>query len=137
MKNLIFLIVGIIMFSLGAYQNTQYEENSLIVMATITHVETTDETDDGPISYKHTYYGEYTVDGKLYTDKKLGSSYTSSSFPPNVRGDLIEIRINPENPDKKVAEGGLFATAGFVLIIYNGIKVLGSRKTKKEETTAE
>lgn len=85
-KNIIFLIVGIILFSLGGYQNIQYEEKSLTVKATITNIKTKDDTDDGPTSYKHTYYGKYTVDGKKYSNKQLTTRYTSSHIPEYSRG---------------------------------------------------
>ncbi len=135
-KNIVWLFVGLILFALGGYQNTQYEDNSLLVSATITDIKTKDDTDDGPISYKHTYYGEYTVDGKHYSNKKLTTKYTSTSLPDLSRGDTIEIRVNPNNPDKQVAEGGLFIVGGFVLIIYNSIVLIKSKK-KNKTITAE
>ena len=107
-KNIVWLVVGIILFSLGGYQNIQYEEKSLLVNATITDIKTVDDTDDGPISYKHTYYGEYTIDGKCYSNKKLTTKYTSSHLPDDKIGSTIGIHVNPENPNKQVAEGGLF-----------------------------
>ena len=127
-KNTIWLIVGIVLFIMGSYQNTQYEEHSLTVSATITSVKTVDDTDDGPISYKHTYYGDYTVDGKQYTNKKLESKYNSSHIPDLHKGDTIEIRVYPDNPSKKVPEGGWFITVGFIMVVYNIIKI---RKLKR------
>jgi hypothetical protein len=59
-KYIIALIAGIVLFSLGAYQFIQYEENSLTVTATISDIETV-ETDDG---YRYPYYVDYTVDGE-------------------------------------------------------------------------
>ena len=129
-KHIILLIVGIILFSLGIYQNIQYEEKSLLVSATITDIKTEDDTDDGPISYKHIYYGEYTIDGKYYSNKKLATKYTNSHLPDHKIGNTIEIHVNSKNPNKQVAEGGLFIMGGFVLIIYNSIFLI---KLKKKE----
>ena len=129
-KNIVWLLIGLILLALGGYQNTQYEENSLLVSATITDIKTVEDTDDGPISYKHTYYGEYTVDGKHYSNKKLETKYTSSHLPDLSRGNTIEIHVNPDNPDKQVAEGGLFIMGGFALIIYNSIAIALRKKNK-------
>lgn len=79
-KQIIILIVGIVMFALGGYQNIQYEEHSLVIDAVITDIETDYDSDD-VTSYSHTYYGEYTVEGKKYTNVKLKTSYTNSSSP--------------------------------------------------------
>ncbi len=116
-KNTVFLIIGIIVFLLGMYQNFQYEENSLIVEATVTRTEIKEDTDDG--SERQILYGEYTVNGKKYTDKKLGTRH--SDFLK--RGDTVEIRVYPEHPEFKVAEGGVFGVVGFVLIVYNSVKL--------------
>ena len=115
------------MFSLGGYQNMQYEEHSIIVDAKITDIKTVDDTDGGPVSYKHTYYGSYTINGKEYTNKKLTTKYTGSFMSDLHRGDTIEIRVDPSNPNHKVADGGLFIVGGFVLIVYSGI-ILYKRK---------
>ena len=131
-KNKIWLIIGIIIFILGSYQNTQYEEHSLIVDATITRVKTVDDTDDGPISYEHTYYGDYTVDGKEYTNKKLAKKYNSSHIPDLHEGDTIEIRVNPDKPSKMVPEGGWFIMVGFGITIYNIIMIVRAKKRIKK-----
>ena len=81
-KSIIFLIVGIILLSIGYYQNTKYEKKSIVVNATITRIKSVDDTDDGPISYRHTYYGSYTVNGKEYTDKKLETDRKSTRRTP-------------------------------------------------------
>ena len=131
--HIILLIIGIVLFFLGGYQNVQYEEHSLLVNATITEIKTIDDTDDGPITYKHTYYGMYTVDGKEYTDKKLATRYTSSFIPDQKKGDTVEIRVYPDNPEKQVAEGGLFSVLGTGLIVYAGIVLFKKRKARKME----
>lgn len=130
-KHIIILIIGIVVFGMGIYQNTQYEENSLMVTATITDIKTVDETDEGPISYEHTYYGEYTVDGEEYSNKKLKTSHTSSITPDFNEGDTIDIRVQIDDPSKKVAEGGLFIVGGFTVTIYSIVVLIKNRKQLK------
>ena len=131
MKNIIWLIIGLILFGLGGYQNTQYEEHSLLVTATITDIKTVDDTGDGPTSYKHTYYGEYTVDGTLYTNKKLTTTYTNSSWPDLHTGDTVEIRVKADNPSKKEPEGGFVITVGVLITVYNAYVLIKRKKAKK------
>ena len=129
MKNIIFLVIGIILFTLGGYQNTIYEEKSLIVKATVTDIKTKEDYDSG---YSHTYYGSYTVDGKTYKNKKLTTYYTNSSFPEDLFvGDTYKIRVYPDNPEKEVAEGGIFITVGVILIVYNSVVLYKRRKRNK------
>lgn len=124
-RNFIFLIVGIVVLSLGFYQNTKYEEGSVIVNAVVTRIETKTDSDDG--SVKETYYGDYTVDGKEYKDIKLASKYNNYL----TYGDTVEIRVYPDNPGKTVPEGGLFAVIGLVIIVYNGYVLYKQRKARK------
>ena len=131
-KNIVWLLVGLVLFALGMHQNIQYEDNSLRVYATITDINTEDHSDDGPASYLHTYYGEYTVDGKRYANMKLDSKFSSSWEPQYSRGDTIEIQVTPNKPEKQMANGDLFGVAGFALIVYN-LSVL--IKSRKKETT--
>ena len=132
-KNAIFLIIGIILFILGGYQNIQYEENSLTVPATVTNVKTRDDTDGGPTTYKHTYYGEYEVDGKKYENVKLDTAYTSSYTPKYSVGDQLKIKVYPDNPDTKVPEGGIFLTVGLIMAVWNLVLLVKSKKAKEAE----
>ena len=126
-RNIVWLIVGIVVFSLGLYQFWQYEENSLEVSAVITDIKSR-ETDDG---YRHVYYGEYTVDGEKYTDVKLDSGYTDSMFPDRVVGDTVDIVVSASSPGGKMTEGGFFGVVGLALMLYNGIKLYGAKKNNK------
>ena len=129
------LIVGLILFSIGAVMNTKYEDEGIAVSAVITRIETEDDTDDGPISYKHTFYGTYTVDGNTYTDVRLGSYYNSSTTPPQSVGDAYDLIVNPDNPSKQLPEGGLFLSAGMILSVVYGVKIYQERKKAKQPTT--
>ncbi len=134
-RNLIFLIIGLILFALGGYQNIQYEEHSLLVDATVTDIKSKDDPDGG---YTHVYYGSYTVDGTEYTDQKLTTKYTNTMMPEDLFvGDTVELRVYPEKPGKKVAEGGIFITVGVVMTVYNAIVLHKHRKRAKAQAKAE
>lgn len=134
-RNIIFLCIGIILFALGGYQNIQYEEHSLLVDATVTDIKTEEDLDSG---YKHVYYGSYIVDGKEYKDIELITRYTNSMMPENLFvGDTVEIRVYPDNPAKKVAEGGIFLTVGAVLIVYNSVVIHKKRKIAKAQNAQQ
>ena len=136
MRNtVIFLIIGIILMSIGFYRFIQYEDHSVVVNAVVTDIKTKDTTDD---EYVHTYYGKYTVNGKEYTDVKLEKSYSASSFDYKYHvGDTIEVRVNPENPAKKVSDGGFFSTVGFVIVVYNAVVLNKYRKAIKAAQAEE
>ncbi len=125
-KQKLWLIIGIVLFLIGTFLNAQYEEHSLTVDATITDIKTEYNSDDAG-SYQHTYYGEYTIDGKTYT-KRLTTSYTDDSTPKYHKGSTMEIKVYPENPSIKMPEGGLFCVVGFVLAVYNGYILWKNRK---------
>lgn len=128
-KYTILLIIGIVIFVLGGYQNIQYEDHSLVVAATITDIKTVDNS-DGPTSYSHTYYGDYSVEGINYTHKKLKTSHTGYSYPDLSRGDIIEIIVDPDNPGKRVTDGGLFVMGGLGLIVYSTVVLIKKHKDK-------
>lgn len=128
-KSVIILIVGLVVFFLGVYQNYQYEEQSLKVKATITDIETEDDDDGG---YKHTYYGKYEVDGKTYKNKKLQTRYDNSYMPDKSVGDTIKITVDPENPNRKVAEGGIFGVVGLIMTVCGIVMVVKDKKAKEK-----
>jgi len=137
MKKAILLIIGVILLAIGGFQNTRYEDQSITVTAVITRVDTDDRTDDGPISYKHTYYGEYTVDGKTYTDVELAAKYTSDSTPDPSVGGTMDIQVSPEDPGETLSDGGIFIVAGMVLVVWGIVSIVKARKKAKTETPAE
>ena len=127
-KHMIILIVGLVLFFLGAYQNYKYEEQSLKVKATITDIETKDDPDGG---YRHTYYGKYKVDGKTYRNKKLQTKYDNAYVPDEAIGDTIKITVDPENPNRKVAEGGVFGVVGLIMTVCGIVMCVKNKKTKE------
>lgn len=122
------LIIGIIVFLLGAYQGGLYDEaknSGYEIEARIVDVVVKEEHDSDMIYYYDTYtvYANYTIDGKDYSHVKVGK-YTE----PKYVGDTITVVVNPEEPGAKMAEGGIFATVGFVMIVG----VIVSKAKKKQ-----
>ena len=130
-KNVIWLLVGILLFTLGLFQNIKYEEGSIKVDAEITRIKTRDDPDG---DYIHTYYGSYEVDGVVYEDQKLDTYYGGDYIPPKSKGDTIRITVDPEKPERKVAEGGIFGTVGLVIVVYNIVKLVKAKKAKEQNT---
>ncbi|MBR5570744.1 MAG: hypothetical protein IKW10_07635 [Oscillospiraceae bacterium] len=131
-KNRLWLIIGIIIFVLGLYQNNIYENESVKVKAVITDIKVEDDTDDA--SFRYIYYGDYTVNGKTYTHKKLKTEYGSYSTPNRFTGETISLRVYPDHPGRQVSEGGVFGVVGLVLIVWNAVAL---RKAKKQEKQPE
>ena len=123
------LLVGIAVFVLGLVLNARYEEKSVAVKATITDIETT-KTSDG--EYRHVCYGEYEVDGKTYT-KKLTTLYSSTDRLDSLSvGDTYEMRISPDNPGKKMLEGGFFGVVGLVMAVWGGVSLRRDKKALQQ-----
>ena len=124
---MLWLIIGIILFVLGGYQNNFYKNESVQVKAVIKDIKTDEDYEDN--SYEHRYYGDYTINGKTYKNKKLKTEYGGSSSPDKARGETITIRVYPENPGRQVSDGGIFITVGVIMIIWN---IVALRKAKKQ-----
>ncbi len=128
-KHIIILVVGLTLFFLGVCQNFKYEEQSLKVKATITDIKTKDDPDG---DYIHTYYGKYEVDGKTYKNKKLYTEYGGSYEPNKSVGDTIKITVDPDNPNKKAAEGGVFGTVGLIMTVCGIVMLVKDKKAKEQ-----
>lgn len=129
-KAMLFLVVGVVIFIIGLCLNIRYEDHSLVVEATVTHIKTKDSTDG---DYRHVYYGEYTVDGKTYKDQKLTADYSGTEYDTSMSvGDTYEMRVNPNKPARKMMEGGFFGVVGLLMAVYGGIQVHRYRKAEKE-----
>lgn len=123
------LLVGIAVFVLGLVLNARYEEKGVAVKATITDIDTT-KTSDG--EYRHVCYGEYEVDGKTYT-KKLTTLYSSTDRLDSLSvGDTYEMRISPDNPGKKMLEGGFFGVVGLVMAVWGGVSLRRDKKALQQ-----
>ena len=126
-KTTIVLIIGIIFFLAGTYQNAQYEtakENGYEVDAIVTRVDI-DRSNDVTEDDKYVVYGDYEVDGEEYKNKRLDK--TTKKY---VKGDTYKVVVNPDSPGKKMAEGAFFSLVGFVMIVG---AIISKRKAKKKE----
>lgn len=126
MKKLILLLLGIVILVVGCHKNIQYEDHSIVVNATVTEIDTDQDLDT--YRYTHHYYGDYTVDGTEYTHKLLDTKYTDSSRSGSYVGDTIEIRVNPDKPNRRSTDGGLFIVGGVVLIVFGIVAIKEQRK---------
>ena len=133
----IWLLVGIALFLVGCIGPMMYEnakENGYQVEATVTRVEERDRTnDDGPDTTVYTYYGEYELDGKTYTNVKLGKSYDTKQY---VEGSTMQVVVNPNNPGSTMFEGGVICTVGFVIMVVAIVMKFSERKKKTQENKA-
>ena len=128
-KHLIILIVGVVLLVLGLCLNLQYEGKGVLVEAVVTDIDTT-KTSDG--EYRHVCYGEYEVDGKTYT-KKLTTLYSSTDRLDSLSvGDTYEMRISPDNPGKKMLEGGFFGVVGLVMAVWGGVSLRRDKKALQQ-----
>ncbi len=124
-KSTIILVIGIIIFSLGAYQNIRYEDakdSGYSVEATVTRVKV-HEHDDGDT---YTLWGEYEKDGKTYSNVKLGLFTEYRKV-----GEIVKLVVNPDAPTKKMAEGGLFGVIGLVITVAALIRKHKEKKAEK------
>ena len=115
MKKLLLLLLGIVLLFIGCSKNTEYEDRSVIVNATITEIDSDQDLDT--YRYKHRFYGDYTIDGKEYTHKLLDTKYTDSSYSGSYVGATMEIRVKRDKPNRRSTDGGLFIVGGIVLIV--------------------
>ena len=132
------LLLGIAVFLVGCIQPSRYEqakENGYEVDAVVTRVEEgTDPGMDGvPDSIVYTYYGDYEVDGKQYTNKKLQKGYDHQTY---CVGDTIRIVVDPNNPGVTMFEGGVICTIGFVIAVGAIIFKISDRKKAKQSENA-
>lgn len=130
--NYTLLIIGVILLVLGFIQFSNYENNSITVTATVSDIE--DGSFDDELGYRRIYYGDYTVDGKVYTHVKLATLYEDSSFTYKHHiGDTMEIVVSKDDPGKKMSEGGLFSTVGLVLVVWNWVAISKAKKAAKKQ----
>lgn len=128
------LILGIVLFILGAYQGGLYEEaksSGYEVEAKIVDVVVEEEQDSDMIYSYNTYtvYVDYTINGKDYTNVRVGK-YTE----PKYVGNTITVVVNPEKPGSAISEGGIFTTFGFVIIVVAIVLKVKNKRAEKELT---
>lgn len=126
------LIVGIVILVIGMALNLRYEdaaERGYEVEAEVVEVVHKERYDpDTGTEDRYIVYADYTVDGKEYTHKKVGT-YAQ----PKHEGDIIEVVVNPENPKVMLPEGGVFGVVGFLMILYGAFAVRKEKKTAQNQ----
>lgn len=118
--SIVLFIISLIFRGLSIYQYRQYEKYALTVMATITNIEKKEvimETETMTDGYEYTYYGEYVVDDKLYTDKYLGYRKTYDDESLYSVGDLYFVEVNSLKPSERMLDGGYFSMISFGFLL--------------------
>ena len=129
-RSTLILIIGILVMAIGFAFNTSYEEakaSGYEVSATITRIETYTSNDVG-MDDTYIAYGKYEVDGKTYSDRRLGSCSEDT-----VAGDTMKIVVDPNDPEDQMNEGGILGVLGMVVICYALYQKYKERKAAKEQ----
>ena len=109
------LLVGIVMMAISFTVNMFYEDakaQGYEIDARITRIVCRTSTDPG-MDDTYVAYGEYEVDGKKYSDKRLG--YCSDDA---VVGESMKIVVDPDDPEDRLPEGGVLAVFGLPIVCY-------------------
>ena len=125
------IILGIVIFLLGCIQPARYEkaiENGYEVEAVVVDIKV--RKNSGPDeSDEYTYYVDYTFEGKKYTHVKFERVYADKYH----KGETVSMVIDPLSPGRAMFEGGILATAGFLITVIGIIKKVKSKKANKQQ----
>ena len=125
------IVLGIVCLLVGIAQDKAYEENTIECAALITDIDSSDSAASPGVSYFHTYYGKYMVNGKTYSDIKIISEIAGSKEPRYSVGQTILIEVNKQNPTQ-LSENGNVAYVVCCVMIASGIFfIIISRLIKK------
>lgn len=113
----ILIIIGILFLPLGCVGNDLYENNSIDCIAVITDIHTKTNIEDIGTSLDHTYYGTYTADGNVYTNRYVGSEHRVDTPPKYAVGDSLAIKVNGDDPSSLAEKGTGMFVAGTVFIV--------------------
>ena len=113
------IFFGVFSLLIGISQDISYNENSIDCVAVITNIDTSNPAASEGINYHHTYYGKYTVNGKMYKDIKILFESTGSKTPNYSVGQAITITVDVNNPTK-LSEKGVAAYIIFAVMIVSG-----------------
>lgn len=115
-----FLGIAFIIIGISTYINNNEEaKNAITIEATITKIEENYRAASGQEPYyQYDLYVDYTFDNVEYNDKKINLSSNLYNI-----GDKIEVKVNPDNPDKPIyIEQSKFAIIiiiiGIILILF-------------------
>ncbi len=113
--SIVLFVIGVLFAIIGIYTDKNYKENSMACDAVITNVKTESSSDEWT-SYSHRYYGEYTIDDKIYSDIEILKTETHSSKPDYQIGQIIRIKVDGDNPSKLAEKGTIPYIIGFSLL---------------------
>jgi len=102
-----FIILAVVVFGVGAFKGVSlnYKEKhcTQTIRVEIVRVETHRKTQGKTSRTVYTPYFTYSADGKNFRGH---AKYTTIKWKYKV-GDIIKIRINPENPEKYLVENDI------------------------------
>ena len=134
------ITLSLAFLSIGAKENKQYIEGSVICDAVITDIKTEHANVDASYSYTYKYYGSYTVNGASYSDVEILIENAQTSTPTYAIGQICQIRVLQDNPAKLAKDGNfeyILAAVSFGVSILSGITgVYLYRHIKKSKNTA-
>ncbi|MBE6928585.1 MAG: hypothetical protein E7467_08935 [Ruminococcaceae bacterium] len=127
------LLVGILLFTIDFFINMDYEDaraKGYEIEATITRIDVRESNDAG-MDDIYVAYGEYEVDGRTYTNKRLGHCGEDDYV-----GGKMTVVVDPDDPGDTEFEGGVLAVVGFIMMIVALIWKYKDRKAAKQAAQA-
>lgn len=109
-KPLVWLAIGALLLIVGGYMYNNSGNaagDPVAVTAQVTRVE--EKTVSGNTVY--CAYGDYTVDGKSYTDVPL-----AEGAGPYEAGQSLDVEVTPEKGKTSFFDGGLFVVLGVLIV---------------------
>ncbi len=126
------MILGIIALLFGSIQGSRHEKEGIQLTVTISDIKTSEDFSDVVNElYTHTYYADYTYNGKEYTHVEVSKTRTSSWLPTKKVGDTIDIVLDPDDPEKMSSDGGILSVIGCITIIVCIVLITKKRKSEK------
>lgn len=116
-------LITVLFIAIGVSQDKDYNENRVFCDAVITDVKTDSSVNDAYTTYRHRYYGYYTVNNKTYTNTEILKTETDTAEPDYSIGQTIRISVVKDRPDRPAKGGttayvmGAFSFGGVLLII--------------------
>lgn len=102
-----FIIFAVVVLAIGTFKGVSlnYKEKhcTQTIRAEIVYVETHRKTEGRTIRTVYTPYFTYSAEGKNFSGH---AKYTATKLKYKV-GDMIEIRIDPENPERYLVENDI------------------------------
>ncbi len=136
---IVLLVIGVLLIGIGCIGDSDYEDNSIECVATITDMDFKAVHGETGYYYEYRYYGSYVINDKTYTDVQILYRYTDSETPEYIVGDTITIRVDGDNPSRLAKSGkgsyvgsGIMSGCGLFFIIC-GIWVRQHNKKRRTQ----